>query len=149
MKTNFSTKYALIVGIVLVLIFFIFHLFLIKDIKERNENISVWEREIALQDRTQGYLISQKRMLENADSDLSKIENSIVPKEGEVKFIQDIEASARRLGMDIEINSITFEENATTTKANLGILVLKTRVSGTFSATYKFLEEIESLPIKV
>ena len=148
MKREFSKKILIILGLCVIgLCLLIYILFL--DIKGKNERISVIEHELSFQSNKQEYMVSMERVIQKADSDITRVNNSIIPSDGDVRFIESLETIAHDNGLSIDIDSLTFEDSRALASSSMTTLKVKAKTEGGWSGTYRFLFLIESLPIKV
>ncbi len=143
-----SFKIILIVMAICSFSIFVADYFLFRDIKIKNEHISSLENDLSLQDKRQEYLVSTQKLVKSVEQDIANINNSIIPKQNDVKFIEGIETMAKDNNLKIEINSL-FTQNDEVASTTATILSMKVKTTGGWSGTYKFLAEIESLPFKI
>lgn len=148
MKNSFYIKIIATLSVI-VAVFFAAQYFFYKEIKNKNEKISEQKQEIEFQDRSKSYLVSVQKMLESISSDIEDINRSIVPQGGEVAFIENIESLAKENGLEVNISSLVLNDNPALNPANVTEFRLSIRTSGSWSGTYTFLREIESLPVKI
>ena len=148
MNREFSKKKLIVPGVFVLILCVLFYI-VFKEIKDKNENISKLRDELLFQTKKQDYMISMQKTIQNANSDISTINNSIVPNDGDVKFIEDLEKMAKDNKLSIDISSLTIEDSSLLTKNSLTILRIKANIKGGWSGTYVFLAEIEALPFKV
>ncbi len=88
-------------------------------------------------------------MIERSALDIEKIDSSIVAKDGDVVFIENLEGLAKQNKLSIDISSLTFNDDTPASAAGLTVFKISAKTSGSWSGTYAFLSEIESLPYKV
>lgn len=148
MKLEFSKKILIILGL-FVVGFFLLSYIVFFDIKHKNERISAMEHELSFQSKKQEYMTSMERVIQNSDSDITRINDSIIPSDGDVRFIESLESIARGGGLSIDIESLTFEDSRLLASSSMTILKVKAKTKGKWLGTYKFLTQIESLPFKV
>ncbi len=123
--------------------------FIYRDIKSKNEHISSLIQQLDFQSSRQEYLVSTQRMIENLNSDMTKINDSIVSKDGDVEFIENLENRAKNKGLTINIESLNVEDDPTSTASSITKLKLSAKTKGSWDGTYTFLSELESLPFKI
>ena len=123
--------------------------FLIFQIKFKNNNISNYLNELSFQTERQQNVISLKKMLNKNSLDIVHINNSIVGNDGDVQFIESIEALAHENGLNININSLSFENSPATLNSQMMIFKIKGQTYGSWSGNYIFLEELEAMPFKI
>jgi hypothetical protein len=99
--------------------------------------------------KSQQYMISLERTIQNADPDIIRINNSIIAKDGDVEFIETLEQMAKTNGLSVSIDSLTLENNPILAGSNVTILRIKAKTQGSWLGTYTFLSELESLPLKI
>jgi hypothetical protein len=133
----------------LVLAFAALLYFLFTDIKGSNDRISSLASTLSFETGKQEYLLSTGRTIQNANSEISTIGNSIVPSDGEVAFIENIEALARADGLTVSIDSLAIDGSDLLHSAGMEQLSVKLKTHGSFAGTHRFLAETESLPFKV
>ena len=123
--------------------------FLFKDIRLRNEHISKLSQEVSSLSSKQDYLVSTQKMIGSINQDIIRIDNSIITKDGDVAFIENLELIAKSNGLTLNIDSLVFEDDTKLTGAGLTTLKIKAKTTGNWSNTYRFLSQIESLPFKI
>jgi hypothetical protein len=94
-------------------------------------------------------LISEQKKINDIDLEINLINNSIIPKEGEIEFIENLELIARENGLSMEINSLVFDDNLNLASSSTEILKIKAKTKGSWSGNYEFLARLESLPVKI
>ena len=146
-KSNDFKKILMVLSTSAVAIF-ILHYIMYEDMKAKNEKISNLQYDLSILSDKQDYLILTDRALENLAIDLDKAQASIVPKGGDIKFIENIEALARSNGLTIEIDSLGLEDKSLPSP-DLTVLHLEAKTEGSWLGTYTFLAEVESLPFKI
>ena len=148
MSKSKSFKKILIFLAVIAVAFIALFYFVYADIKSKNEKVSVLEASLSQQDDKQGYVLSTKRTIQSLSDDLTQVNSSIVSTDGDVKFIESLEALARKNGLTIEIQSLTLDDT-TLNSDSITILNIKAKTTGGWNGMYTFLADIESLPLKV
>ena len=148
MKQEFS-KRILVITSLFVAGFCLLSYIVFFDIKHKNERVSLLEHEMSFQSKKRDYMISMERMVQNADSDITLINNSIIPSDGDVRFIESLETMAHDNGLDITIDSLTFEDSRLLASSSVTALKVKAKTKGHWLGAYTFLSQIESLPFKV
>ena len=73
----------------------------------------------------------------------------MVPNSGDVQFIENLESVARNSGLSIDIDSLLLENDPKATQTTITVLRIKVKTKGSWSNTYKFISELESLPYKI
>ena len=119
------------------------------DIKNKNENISILENNLFSQSNKQELTNSMESMVKNFDSDIKLVNNSIVSSDGDVLFIEDLESSAKSNGLDIQIDSLVFQDDKQLSSSTITFFNIKAKTTGGWLGTYLFLAQLELLPIKV
>lgn len=148
MKKIKDFKKILIILSISAIAIFVLHYVMYKDIKFKNEKISNLQYDLSVLSEKQDYIIAADRTFQKLKGDLVIASNSVVLKEEDVKFIENIESIARRNGLTIEIESIVLE-NQKLPSSDLVVMNIKAKTVGGWSGSYNFLAELESLPIKV
>ncbi len=149
MSNRTTSKKILIILGFLILAFFVSYYFMFQSIKSKSQRTSILRQELSQQSDRQNYLTSTQKMIENIDLDIAKINNSIVAKDGDVDFIENLEVIARSNGLTISIDSLVFEDAPALSSASLTSFKIKAKLSGSWSGTYTFLSQIESSPFKI
>ncbi len=149
MDKNNVTKLTPIILLFAVILFFIGQYFLYTDIKKTNQNWSVLSYELETKNNIEEYMISTGKIIQNLSNDLGKINKSIVSSTGDVEFIESIEKLADSNNLSIVINSLQLETNSKSTTSPVAILRINFKTEGGWLGTYKFLNQIESMPVKV
>lgn len=120
-----------------------------RQIKYRDQSYQVYSKDLLFQNDRQDYLFSAQKIIENLSLDIEHINNSIVSRDGEVEFIENLEGVAKESGLSIEINSILLETNPKLASSSVSILRVRAKTKGSWSDSYLFLSRLESLPYKV
>ena len=149
MYQNKSLKIVLIILCSLVAAVFIACYFIYADIKTKNENYQVVLRDLSFQNQKQEYLAIKFKSIDDMGLDIGMVDNSMVSKDAEVKFIESLEALASEYGLTLDIDSLIYENNQKIASSSLDILRVKTRTKGTWAGSYMFLSRLEAIPIKV
>lgn len=149
MKEKRPYKKILVLLVLIVVALFTSFYFVYEDIKTRNEHIGELNQEIASQYRINNYLLNLEKTLQNTDSDIVRINNSIIPSDGDIKFIEDLEKTAKAYGLSLSINSLVFEDGPGFSSSNIHAFRVRAETNGSWSSTYKFLAQLESMPLKV
>ncbi len=144
-----SLKIILGILCVLVLAVFVSYYFVYREIRFRDETYQNLLKDLSLQDTKQDYLISTQKTVDGLVLDINQINNSIISKDGEVEFIESLEAMAKESGLSIEIDSLSLENNEKLSPDSIDILSVKARTRGSWAANYLFLSRLESFPFKV
>ncbi|MEI6843233.1 MAG: hypothetical protein WCK48_01860 [bacterium] len=142
-------KNILIFEIILMIVIFVSYYFVFLDIKSKNENTSVLRNNLSYQIGKQQYMAEMQKTIKNSNSDISQISSMIVSKDGDVAFIESLENSARKNGLDIKIDSLTFDDNANLSAGGLTSLRVKATIKGSWLGTFTFMNELESMIYKV
>ncbi len=148
MKEKSSNKILILLSVIIVGLF-ISSYFIYTDIKRKNEHIGSLNQEAAYQLKRNQYLLTLQRTFQNTDSDIARVNSSIIPSDGDIKFIDDLESTARADGLSINIGSLVFEDNPSLTSSGITNFKIRAETSGSWSSTYKFLAQIEFMPLKV
>lgn len=150
MKNSKSLKGIIIMLSLFVLVLFVAQYFVYRDIKIKNQKISVLERDLSLQENRQEYLISTEKLINTMSSDLEKIDNSILASDGEVSFINSLEDLAEKNNLKLEPEFLGSDENDASLKnTNIKTFVIRAKITGSWVDTYTFISELESNPIKI
>lgn len=149
MTKQSSHKKILSILSLVVALLFVGYYFLYKDIKTKNQKISYLENEISLQSGRQEYLVSTEKLIESLSADISDIDTSIVAKDADVNFIENLEAIAKNNNLSIDIDSLGIEDLPGQKSNDISTLKVRARATGPWKGTYAFFAELESLPFKV
>jgi len=133
----------------LIIVIFIAYYFIYRDIAVKNIHVSSLSSGLSLQNVKQQYIATTTEYLKNIDNDLTNITNSIIPSGEDVKFIEDLESLARSDGLEIVIDSLSFEADKRADANGVVVLSVKAKTVGTWTGNYSFLTQLESLPTKV
>jgi Tfp pilus assembly protein PilO len=149
MQTHQTLKKIIIILCVLIPVVFVAYYFVYSDIKDKNEHISSLQGDLSFQNNKQGYISATDSYLKSIESDIAHINGSIVPKDGDVKFIEDLESMARSDGLSINIDSLVIVDPSTKMASSTTlILTVKAKTTGSWVGTYTFLSQVESMPVK-
>ena len=143
-----SKKIAVILGILVIGMCALYY-FLFTDIKARNERASVLLHDITSEIQKQQYMISLERTIASADPDISRVNDSIIAKDKDIEFIENLEGMAKANGLSLSIDSLVFENNPLLAGSDVTTFRVKAKTTGPWLGTYTFLSELESMPLKV
>ncbi len=140
-------KTLLIIQVVLSVAMFTGYYFVYGNIKSNSEKAAALAIDISSQQKKQTYLKSTKEIIDSISPHMEIIDGTIVPKDGDIAFIEGLETLARDNNIAISINSIDVED---TLGASAGLVILKASVQadGRWADTYTFIEKLESMPYK-
>lgn len=149
MKLTINTKIKIIstlllafIAITAILLLIIFPT--VKDIKDINNKIIEEKESLELKFSKGQYLKNVVRDFKTIEPEIKNIQDAYVTKGKELDFISDMEKISDRLNLDTKINKTKQEQD----KENeyVEVLTIEMELSGGFSQTMRFLEEIETLP---
>ena len=80
---------------------------------------------------------------------INAVDSYLVPADGEVLFIEQIESAAKADNLDVEINSVQIQKSKDLTAKGLEYLSLKVTTNGTWSGTYRFSKAITNMPYRI
>lgn len=119
------------------------------DIKSKNETILTVEQDLSSKNEKHEYLMSLQNLVESIDPQVKKIESSIIPKSGDVAFIEELESLGRSEGLLVEIDSLNLAGDPKISSSTLSMLKVKFRATGAWAEVYKFVSIIESLKYRI
>ena len=149
MQNSKLNRIILVTAGLAVIVVFILYYFVYQGIKSKNEHISSLSNDLSSQGDKQDYLISTQRIIQGISSDIDRINNSIIAKDGDVGFIENLESLAREVGLTMEIDSLVLVDNPEFASSSIVTLKIRAQVSGNWVGTYRFLAQLESLPLKI
>jgi len=123
--------------------------FAYSDIRSKNERVFTMEQELLFQNSQYEYLLSMQKVVDGLGPEIYKIDNSIVPKNGDVDFIEDLEKLAKDRNLKIEIESLTLTADPKETSGQVTNLKVRAKVEGPWKDSYLFVSEMEAFPFKV
>lgn len=145
---KFHKKILVVLTLVTIVLFGAIY-FAYKEIKSKNIEIAMFEQDINLKNNQYESNVSMQRLVESIKPDVDKINNSIVNEKGDVEFIESLERIARGHKLEIKIDSLNLVTDPKNASSTVSALRVKAKAEGLWTDLYVFLEEIESLPIKV
>ncbi len=119
------------------------------DIKSKNETILTVEQDLSSKNQKHDYLMSLQNLVESIDPEVQKVESMIIPKSGDVAFIEEIENLGRSSGLLVEIDSLNLTTDPKVSSSTLSVLKVKVRATGAWVDVYKFASQIESLKYRI
>lgn len=149
MYKNNSLKKILITLSLIALFILGGYYFVFNDIINKNRHTSSLKNELSHESTKEEYVTSTKKTLEDLDPDLTRINNSIVAAGADIGFIESLETLAKENGIEITINSLSLEDDIKFITTGVNILNIKAETSGGWKGTYKFISQLESLPVKI
>jgi len=98
-------KYKIILMILLLLMVVVSLVcyFVYLNIKTKNQGHHTILHDLSLQDERINYLASIQKSIDDISTEISLVDRSIVSKNGDIKFIENLEKIAREYGLSIEI----------------------------------------------
>lgn len=134
---------------ILILIIFTSYYFIYREVRFRDETYQTLLRDLSFQDAKQEYLISTQKTIDGLMLDINHINDSVVSKDGDVEFIETLEAIAKESGLSIEIDSLVLSNDPTLTPHSVDVLKIRAKTRGSWEGSYLFLSRLESLPLKL
>ncbi len=122
--------------------------FVYAEIRSKNLRVSEVEQDLSQKNTRYDYLLSMQKLVKDSENDIKKIDDSIVPKSGDVLFIETIENLAKSHNLTITIESLNLTSDPKL-ESNVATFKIKASVEGLWSDLYLFASEIESIPVKV
>jgi organic radical activating enzyme len=147
-QSGLFKKILVILSLVSLLLFVAIY-YVYRDIRIKNETILTVEQDLFSKNTRHEYLTSLQKLFESIEPKINKVESTIVPSGGEVAFIEDLEALARGLNIDITIDSLNLATDPKIASSTLSTLRVRAKYSGAWSNMYRFISEIESLKNKI
>lgn len=144
-KITKSLPIVLILGVILLVLA---QYFLYVEIKKTNQRSSGLANEVDLKNNQEEYMISTGKVIQNINNDLSKVHKSIVSQTEDAEFITSIERLAEAVNLPVDINSLLLDVNPKATTSPIVSFKISIKTEGLWRSQYKYLKEIESLPIK-
>lgn len=144
-----ALKKILILSVVFIMILCFVIIFVFLDIKSKNENIFKLEDELSSQTEKSQYLLKMQKIVRDANNSIDQIDSSILKSDGGVKIIEDVENLAEKNGLEVKIEAITIEEIPFTNDSDIMAFKIKAKTKGSWSGTYNFISELESLEEKI
>lgn len=148
MESSFSKKVISILGIITVLLFVAIY-FVFNEIRLKNEKIAVVEHDLSEKNNRFDHLLSMQNLISNIEPDIEKLNQSIVSKNGDVDFIESLESMARFYNLSIKIDSLTLVSDPQASSSTPLTLKLKATTVGSWTNSYLFFSEIESMPFRI
>jgi len=145
---SFSKKIITIYSI-LILIFVGIYIFIFIKIKDYNQNIAYLENEIFLQQDKQQKMSLMNNMIEENKDYIDLVENSVIPKDGNVPFIETIESLASENNLVMTIQSLSFEDSEGLNDKGMTLFKIRSTTKGSWANTYSFLALLEALPLSL
>ncbi len=142
-------KKIIVILTVVSLLLFVAMYFVYAEIRSKNEKVSAVEQDLSQKNTRYEYLVYMQKLVKDIENDIKKIDDSIVPKSGDVGFIEKIESLAKNQGLSISIESLNLTSDPKAESSPVATLKIKATVDGAWSNIYLFASEIESLPIKI
>ncbi len=143
-----SKKIVIMLGCAALILLSFFY-FVFANIRDKNIHAATLLRDVSLEVAKQQDMIGLKRTIENTSSDIVRVNNSIIPIDGDVQFIEDLESRARVDGLSVTIDSLTFDNTLLAASPDVTMFKVKAEVKGSWAGVYRFLGELESLPFKL
>jgi hypothetical protein len=144
----FSKKTPIILGIVVLLLCVAMY-FIFTDIKKKNEHVSILDNELSLDSHNQEYLHSMNKMIQDSNSDIARLNDSVLASDGDIDFIENLEKLAHDNNLSIEIGSLGFTDDTMIKSDSFTFLKVDAHTKGSWVGTYAFIASLEALPLKV
>lgn len=149
MKQSGSFKKIIAILSLVSLSLFVAMYFVYVEIRAKNQKVSTVEQDLSQKNTRYEYLVSMQKLVKDIEGDIKKIDDSVVPKSGDVAFIENIESLARKNNLKIVIESLNLVSDPKAESSPVATLNIKANIEGLWSDMYLFVSEIESLPVKV
>ncbi len=119
---------------------------MIFSIVKTNKDIATLTHQVQQEENKQKGFSSGESLIEEANPDIAKIQSSVIEKDGDVTFIENIEGLAREHKLGIVINSLALAGEKNMALHGLNILNVSFEVKGSWSDAYFFSTLLENLP---
>ena len=129
-----------------VLVIFVLYYFVFKDIEQKNKSTSDLQNNIAIQIQRDQYTKSVESIIGSAQNSIDVINNSIIGKDNDVVFIENLEIVALDNGLTISFDSLSNDDLPDLANTNMTTLNIRATAKGAWSSSYTFLKELEALP---
>ena len=146
MKKLFSLKGILCLFAFLVVLLFVDIFILFQNVKNQNENVSKTQNEISHSEKQNEYTASLRESLQNSNSEIAKVNNSILSSDGDVAFIEQLENTAKENGVGIIIESLSVEDIPNVVSGDLTSFKIRAEAEGGWNGMMAFLTKLESMP---
>ncbi|HRH27081.1 MAG TPA: hypothetical protein PLZ99_02900 [Parcubacteria group bacterium] len=147
-QSNFFKKIIVGLSLLSLLLFGVIY-YVYREIRIKNETILTIEQDLNSKSTKHEYLASLQKLFESIEPKINKVESTIIPKQGEVAFIEDLESMARNLNIDITIDSLNLSSDTKSSTTTLSVLNVRAKYSGSWPNVYRFISEMESQEYKV
>ena len=128
----------------LVLYYFIF-----AYIRNKIDLISGLRQDLASKSNKESNLLSLRHLVQESQGDIDTLNSLIIPKDGDVLFIEKVESLAKNSGLSVTIDNLNLEEIPSLSENGMSILHIRLKGQGTWSAVYLFVSKLESIPFKI
>lgn len=125
------------------------YVFTFIKIKNYNQNIAYLENEVFLQQDKQQKMSLMEGMIGENREYIDLIENSVIPKNGDVPFIETIETLASENNLVMTIQSLSFEDSESLNDKGMTFFKIRATTKGSWANTYSFLALLEALPLSI
>ncbi len=141
-------KIIIVLSIICLSLFAIMY-FVYAEIRSKNQKVSSVQQDLSQKNTRYDYLVSMQKTVMDIEMDIKKINDSIIPKSGDVAFIEKIESLAKNRDLNIQIESLNLVSDPKAGSSTVATLKIKASVDGVWSNMYLFASELESLPVKI
>ena len=121
------------------------YLFVFIEVKRKNEHVSSLANEIEVKSTAESVEHSAKALVAETASLRSKLQGFVVGSEDAVSFIEMLEVTARDIGAEVTINSVT---PGNLDNPSIESLRLVLKIEGTWSEVIQYLGLLELLPFQ-
>jgi hypothetical protein len=111
--------------------------------------ISSYRNDIIFGDQKKEYAENMLLSFETTQVDIDTLQNFFVKKQGEVEFIEYLEQSAKKGGLEIKIDSVSLDSTKEMASNAMEYLVLRFNVSGSWVQVWGFSQTLEVLPYSI
>lgn len=117
-------------------------------VRAKNERIATIEDNIKTIADKDANLKSIKGLVVDTEESRAAINTFVIPQNGEVDFLEDIERLARQTSVDLSIVTVEERDEVLETSSSLDSLHLHLEARGTWPAVFQFLRLMELLPLR-
>jgi hypothetical protein len=146
---NQSHKNILILLSVLMLVGFGILGLEVYSIIQTNKSVADLSHTISVEAHQQQTQSLATTLVNNADPDISLVNNSVLTSDGDVSFIEYLESVAKSYNLQVVIDSLSLADDSTLAPDNMDLLQVKVDVKGSWTDVYLFTSRIEALPYSV
>jgi hypothetical protein len=120
-----------------------------RSIDAQSSSVAVLSTEVSARQNQEQAIETAQASAALLSADSSKVDSYSIAQDGEVDFIDNLESTARALGLSVTVNTVGIVSANDLSPAGFENIEVRLTVSGSWKSVYQFTAEMENLPYDI